>query len=82
MVTATVTTKGQITIPKSVRNALNLHVGDRIIFVLHGENEAILKPATQSIDDVFGILDKPDTVTRTVDDMNHAIGMRMRKHRS
>ncbi|MBT8419946.1 MAG: AbrB/MazE/SpoVT family DNA-binding domain-containing protein [Gammaproteobacteria bacterium] len=81
MITATVTTKGQITIPKSVRDALHLRVGDRIAFVLHGEKEVLLKPATKSVDEVFGMLGKPETVTQTADDMNNAIKSRMRNHR-
>ncbi len=31
-VSARVTTKGQLTIPKTVRDALGLHVGDRVSF--------------------------------------------------
>ncbi|HSF14855.1 MAG TPA: AbrB/MazE/SpoVT family DNA-binding domain-containing protein [Vicinamibacteria bacterium] len=42
MTTSTVTRKGQATIPKEIRDALGLHEGDRVIFVLRGE-EIVLK---------------------------------------
>lgn len=35
---ATVTSKGQVTIPRNVREALQLKTGDRIEFVSMGEN--------------------------------------------
>ncbi len=44
MTTTTVTVKGQITIPKNIRNALDLQTGDQIIFVLEGK-KAILYPS-------------------------------------
>ena len=78
MVTATLTTKGQITIPKSVRDSLRLHSGDRIAFVLHGDSEAILKPITKSVDDVFGKLHDPSQPRRTVAEMNKAVVGRFR----
>lgn len=37
MATATITTKGQITIPKEIRDALQLQLGDQAIFVREGE---------------------------------------------
>ncbi len=43
MSTATITSKGQITIPKDVRKALSLQVGEQVVFVLEGER-AFLYP--------------------------------------
>ncbi|WP_390889297.1 AbrB/MazE/SpoVT family DNA-binding domain-containing protein [Leptodesmis sichuanensis] len=34
MLTSTITSKGQITIPKAIRDLLNLHPGDRIDFIV------------------------------------------------
>jgi antitoxin PrlF len=81
MVTATLTTKGQITIPKSVRDSLHLHSGDRIAFVLHGDSEAVLKPITKSVDDVFGTLHAPSQPQRTVAEMNQAVANRIRSRK-
>ena len=82
MVTATVTSKGQITIPKSVRSSLHLQAGDRVSFVVHGHSEVVLTPVTRSVDDVYGKLFKKDGPTRSVDQMNSAIKTRLRKQSS
>jgi len=82
MVTATLTTKGQITIPKSVRETLRLHSGDIIAFVLHGQTEAVMKPVTKTVDQVFGRLYKPGQVGKTVAEMNQVIARRLRGERS
>ena len=81
MATATLTSKGQITIPKSVRDSLRLRSGDRITFVLHGDSEAILKPMTKSVEDVFGTLHEPSQQRRTVTEMNVAVANRFRSHK-
>ena len=81
MVTATLTSKGQITIPRAVRELLHLHSGDRIAFVMHGETEAVMKPVTKSVDQVFGRLHRHGQTGRTVAEMNQAIASRMRGER-
>lgn len=43
MKSATVTAKGQITIPKSVRDALGLKEHDQVVFVVEGDR-AIMRP--------------------------------------
>lgn len=40
---ARVTSKGQITIPKSVRDAMDLHVGDEVIFRVERSRAVIAK---------------------------------------
>ena len=78
MVTATITSKGQITIPKMVRDSLRLHSGDRIAFVMHDQTEAVLKPVTKTVDHVFGRLHKPGQIGKTIVEMNQAIARRIR----
>jgi antitoxin PrlF len=78
MVTATMTTKGQITIPKAVRDSLHLHSGDRVAFVLRGDSEATLKPITKSVDQVFGKLHSPSQRARTVGEMKRVVAERLR----
>jgi len=43
MLVSTITQKGQITIPKKIREALDLKTNDRVVFVKRGE-EIIIKP--------------------------------------
>jgi antitoxin PrlF len=82
MTTATLTSKGQITIPKAVRDSLRLHSGDKIAFVMHDEKEAVMKPVTKTVDQVFGRLHKAGQVGRSVDELNRAVRQRMRDERS
>jgi AbrB family looped-hinge helix DNA binding protein len=51
-----ITFKGQITIPKKIRNALALKEGDSLIFTVEGDH-AILKPIKKkSLLDFYGTL--------------------------
>jgi AbrB family looped-hinge helix DNA binding protein len=81
MATATITSNGQVTIPKTVRDRLHLHSGDRVEFLMHGHNEAVLRPITKSVDEVFGKLHRPNTPKRTTDEMDRAIARRMRNRK-
>lgn len=53
---AALTSKGQVTIPKDVRDRLGLRKGDRVEFTVTKHRTAILVPRTLRTDDVFGIL--------------------------
>jgi len=44
METTTMTSKGQVTIPKSVRRQLGMRQGTRVAFVVEGDH-AVLRPA-------------------------------------
>ena len=71
MATATITSKGQVTIPKSVRMKLKLEAGHRVEFI---ETEAgfLVKPATRDIRSLKGILPKPRRPV-SIEDMNRSI---------
>ena len=69
---ATVTTKGQITIPLTVRHALNLEVGSRVDFVQTASGEFKLVPINQNIKALKGVLKNP-TSPVSIEDMNAAI---------
>ncbi|MBM3334421.1 AbrB/MazE/SpoVT family DNA-binding domain-containing protein [Candidatus Sumerlaeota bacterium] len=77
MVTATITSKGQITIPKAVRDSLRLHSGDRVEFLVRGDGDAILKPIAKTVNEVFGMLHRPTGPKRTTEEMNRAIARKM-----
>jgi AbrB family looped-hinge helix DNA binding protein len=53
--TVTLSSKGQITIPKSIRERLRLKPGDRINFVVRGDTVS-LEPAAGSILEWYGAL--------------------------
>jgi len=55
---ATLTSKGQITIPAGVRKRLSLHTGDKVAFVV-AENRAEMIPLSQPVQALKTILPKP-----------------------
>lgn len=81
MPNATLTSKGQTTIPKEVRDFLKLHPGDRLEFILHENGTVILRPATLNISDLKGILHRPGMKPVSVSAMNSAIRRRFRAKR-
>ena len=72
MPTATMTSKGQITVPAAVQTALGVGSGDRVEFVQVGPGRFELVAATQSATALKGMVRKPATPV-TADAMNAAI---------
>ena len=60
MASATVTTKGQITIPVEIRNELQLKPGDQINFAKVGERRVMMIAKNRSVRELKGILGKFD----------------------
>jgi antitoxin PrlF len=56
MPTATVTSKGQITIPKAVRDELGLTEGDRVAFRVLEDGSVVVEPETVELLDLKGAL--------------------------
>ena len=55
---ATLTSKGQTTIPKEIRDSLGLQPGDRMIFTLMPNGTVVLRVKTKSVMDLAGLLRK------------------------
>ncbi|MEM7728310.1 MAG: AbrB/MazE/SpoVT family DNA-binding domain-containing protein [Pseudomonadota bacterium] len=72
MATATLTSKGQLTLPKSVRSSLGLSTGDRVTFVRLEDGSFALVAATRSVRSLKGIVPVPATPV-SLDDMDRAI---------
>jgi AbrB family looped-hinge helix DNA binding protein len=75
MTTATLTTKGQITIPADVRHALKVEAGDRVEFVQIAPDRFEFVAANLSITELKGMFGKPSKSV-SIDDMNKAIAKR------
>lgn len=80
MSTATMTSKGQITIPVLVRAALGVEAGDRVEFVMIEPGRYELVAATQPVTALKGLVRKPATPV-TISEMNAAIAARGAKAR-
>ena len=72
MSTATLTSKGQITIPVEVRRLLNVQTGDRVEFVQIEPGRFELVAATRSVRELMGLFG-PATPTVTIAEMNRTI---------
>lgn len=72
MPAAKITSKGQITLPKELRDALGLRAGDRVTFVIRDDGTAVMRPRKASLEQLFGRL-KPEKQGITLDDMQDAI---------
>jgi len=75
---ATLTTKGQVTIPKKIRESLCLHPGDKIEIIITKEREAIIRPILKKVDEMFYKLHQPDRKVVSVEEMDSAIKKRIK----
>ncbi|MBL8363635.1 MAG: AbrB/MazE/SpoVT family DNA-binding domain-containing protein [Rubrivivax sp.] len=72
MTTATITSKGQITIPADVRRALNVQTGDRVEFVQVQPGRFELVAATRSVRELKGMFGKPAR-SLSIEEMNRVV---------
>jgi AbrB family looped-hinge helix DNA binding protein len=72
---ATLTSKGQVTIPKAVRDALHLQTGDRLDFILEADGTVRVLPVKGSVKSLKGILPKPERPV-SLEEMEQAVRLR------
>lgn len=77
MPTATVTSKGQVTIPKAVRDLMHIDAGDQIDFVVTDHGDVFLRSVSLDIRALRGLLRRPRRANVSVEEMNTAI---LRQH--
>jgi len=78
MATATITSKGQITLPKEVREALGVGTGDRVEFVAEPDGVYKVVAATRDIKHLKGLIQKPSKPV-TVEAMKRAVARAVSK---
>ncbi len=76
---ATLTVKGQVTIPKAVRNHLRLDTGARVDFVIEPDGTVVLRPVTRHVRELAGLLHRPSRRTVSIAGMDDGIAGHMRK---
>jgi antitoxin PrlF len=76
MPVSTLTSKGQTTIPVSVRRHLRLRPGDRIDFVVEADGRVIVRPASLDLLELAGILKRPRKSAVTLEEMDEVIRAR------
>ena len=70
---ATISSKGQVTIPVALRTLLNLTTGDVVDFILTANEVVEIIPIRTPIHALKGIVDKPSKPV-TLKEMDEAIG--------
>ena len=78
MALATLTTKGQLTIPKKIRESLKLHTGDKLEIIVTAKREAIIRPISKKVDDIFCKLHKASRKPVSLEAIDNAIRNRMK----
>ncbi len=56
MLTGTISSKGQVTIPKKIRELLKLGTFDKVVFIPIGDNRVIITNKTVPASELFGML--------------------------
>jgi len=75
---AKITTKGQITLPKKIRDHLHVRPGDQLDFCVDEKGVVSITPVIVSVKDLKGFLPKPQKPV-TLDEMDRAIRARGRE---
>ncbi len=70
---ATITSKGQVTIPADIRKALGLSAGERVVFTRLDDGTTVMRAKTRSLNDLRGLL-KPAVGKRKVATADMNIG--------
>jgi antitoxin PrlF len=68
---ATLTSRGQLTVPKPIRDQLRLHAGDRLEFLIRENGHIDMIPKKGSMRELKGMAAPPVTGV-TLDDMERA----------
>ena len=76
---ATLTVKGQVTIPKAVRNHLGLDTGARVDFVIEPDGTVVLRPVTRHVRELAGLLHRPSGRPVSVAAMDEGIAAHHRR---
>jgi len=78
---STITQKGQVTIPKDMRDHWQLVTGDKIEFIYNKQGEIIIKPMTRKVADVAGLLSQyKKAKPASIEEMDQAIVQHIQDH--
>jgi len=69
---ATLTSKGQMTFPKAIRDKLGLEAGDKLEFTLTDDGKILIIPKKSSVKALKGMLPKPEKPI-SLEEMEQAI---------
>ena len=67
---ATLTTKGQTTIPKEIRDSLGMKPGDRMTFTLMPDSTVVMRVKSRNVTELAGMLHKKGRSPVPVDQLS------------
>jgi len=70
---AKLSSKGQLVVPKEVREFLRVREGDRIDFVVRDDGQVVIRPAVLDVRALRGLLARKNGSTVSIDEMNVAV---------
>jgi len=73
MAISTITSKGQVTIPKKIREQLNLKKGDQIDFKLLPDGDIRITPQKRSYNELYGILQRENQKPVSLHEMDEGV---------
>lgn len=74
MATATLTSRGRITLPEEVRNHLRVAAGDQVDFILEDGGTVRLAPVVASVRRLYGVLHQAGRPAPGLDEIHEAVG--------
>jgi antitoxin PrlF len=78
MPVGTLTSKGQITVPKAVREHLHLSTGDQVAFVILDGGQVVLRPLGRTVKDLCGFLRREHTSPVSADQLDESLMAHLR----
>ncbi len=73
MPASTITTKGQVTIPKPIRDAMGVSPGDRVRFTRRADGVVVIEPETVDLRSLKGLFRDRVGEPVSLEDMERAI---------
>ena len=77
--TAMVSDKGQVTLPKALRDRLGIRAGSRLAFRIAADGSLNVQVLAKGSDALFGLMAKPGEPARSLDEMDAAVDAIARK---
>lgn len=68
-----ITSKGQTTIPKHIRDRIGLRAGDHVYFFINGDGDIVIRPRSGSAKSLYGMLKRPEK-SLSIEEMDEAVG--------
>lgn len=79
---ATVTDKGQVTVPKEIRDRTGIAPGSRLDFEVEDDGTLRVRMLVRGADNLFGLVHRPGIEPRSIEAMDQGIAAAAARNRS